>query len=97
MSISLPISKGFMRSKGQLTLPGPIREAIHLEEGDPVEFQVVEDGTVIVRPQKAIDASQVWFWSQSWQAGEAEATADIAAGRVTTFASDEDFLASLDD
>ena len=26
---------------------------------------------------------QAWFWTPSWQAGEAEADRDIAAGRVT--------------
>jgi hypothetical protein len=67
-----------------------------LEEGDPVEFQVV-DGGILVRPQKAIDAGQTWFWTEAWQAGEAAASEDIAAGRVTRFATDEDFLASLDD
>lgn len=48
-------------------------------------------------PNEPTDASQAWFWTPEWQAGEAEASADIAAGRVTRFISDEDFLASLDD
>lgn len=96
MDTSPQVARGFMRSKGQLTLPQPIREATNLEEGDPVEFQVV-DGGILVRPQKAIDASQTWFWTDAWQAGEAAASADIGAGRVTHFSTDEDFLASLDD
>lgn len=36
-----------------------------------------------------------WFFSQSWQAGEAEATADIAHGRVDYFDNEDEFLNSL--
>ena len=84
-----------MRSKGQVTIPREIREAARLEEGDPVEVEVVPDG-ILLRPQKMIDASQAWFWTPSWQAGEREAEDDIAARRVTTHGSADDFLDSLD-
>lgn len=47
--------------------------------------------------QKVVDATQRWFWGSAWQSGEAEASADVDAGRVTHFTNDEDFLASLDD
>ena len=91
MSISI------MRSKGQITLPQEIREAARLEEGDPVKVEVTDEGVIILRPQKMVDASQAWFWTPEWQAGEAEADADIAAGRTTRHTSNEDFLASLGD
>jgi hypothetical protein len=42
-----------------------------------------------------IDASQAWFWTPEWQAGEREADAQLAAGEGETFASGEDFLAAL--
>jgi predicted transcriptional regulator len=42
-----------------------------------------------------IKPGQEWFWSLEWQAAEHEAEADLAAGRIETFASDADFLASL--
>lgn len=84
-----------MRSKGQVTIPREIREAARLEEGDPVVVEVVSDG-ILLRPQKVIDASQAWFWSPSWQAGEREAEEDIAAGHVTTHVSGDDLLDSLD-
>jgi AbrB family looped-hinge helix DNA binding protein len=83
-----------MRSKGQVTIPREIREAAHLEEGDPVVVEVVPDG-ILLRPQKVIDASQAWFWTPSWQAGEREAEEDIAAGRVTTHSSGDHLLDSL--
>jgi AbrB family looped-hinge helix DNA binding protein len=86
-----------MRSKGQITLPQEIREAARLEEGDAVKVEVTEEGVIILRPQKMVDASQAWFWTPEWQAGEAQADADIAAGRVTRHGTDEEFLASLGD
>jgi len=85
-----------LRAKGQITLPSRVREAAHLEEGDPIEIQVVSDG-ILLRPKKVIDSAQAWFWTKSWQEGEAAASADIAAGRVTRSDSSQEFLAALDD
>ncbi len=84
-----------VRAKGQVTIPAEIRQAARLEEGDPVEVEIV-DGGILLRPMKMIDASQAWFWTPEWQAGEREADADIAAGRVERFESDEEFLAALE-
>lgn len=83
-----------VRAKGQVTIPAEIRQAAGLEEGDPVEVEIVDDG-ILLRPMKLIDASQAWFWTPEWQAGEREADADIAAGRVERFESDEEFLEAL--
>jgi hypothetical protein len=44
---------------------------------------------------KLIDASQAWFWTLEWQAGEREADADLAAGRSDRYESDEQFIAAL--
>ena len=85
-----------IRAKGQVTIPQDVREAAHLEEGDPVEIEITADG-ILIRPKKLIDASQAWFWSREWQQGEREASADIKAGRVTSSGSSEAFLKSLDD
>jgi len=43
------------------------------------------------------DQAQAWFFTPAWQEGEAAASADIAAGRVTRFMNDDDLLASFDD
>jgi hypothetical protein len=40
---------------------------------------------------------QTWFWTPEWQAGEREADADVAAGRVEHFEDGEAFVASLRD
>lgn len=83
-----------LRAKGQLTLPDDIRRAAQLEEGDLLEAELTDEG-ILLRPQKVIDATQAWFWTPEWQAGEREADADVDAGRVETFASGEEFLDAL--
>ena len=83
-----------IRNKGQVTIPAHIRKAAHLEEGDPVEFELVAEG-ILLRPGKVIDATQAWFWTPEWQAKEREADAALAEGRSERFASDEEFLAAL--
>ncbi len=88
---------GKVSSKGQVTLPKAIREAAHLAKGDPVRFEVTDEGAILVRPQKMVDASQAWFWTPTWQAGEAQASADIAAGRTTVHETTDEFLAALSD
>jgi len=83
-----------VRPKGQITIPEEIRRTLRLKEGDLVEV-VVEEGSIVLRPKKLIEASQAWFWTDAWQAGEREASADIEAGNVTRFDSDDEFLGSL--
>ena len=83
-----------LSKRGVLTLPAEIRAAARLEEGDPIEVEIVDEG-ILLRPQKVIDASQAWYWTPEWQAGEREADEDIAAGRVERFMNDEEFLESL--
>ncbi len=44
-----------------------------------------------------IDPEQAWFWTREWQAKEREADEDLAADRGDTYASDDEFLAALDE
>jgi antitoxin PrlF len=37
-------------SKGQITLPKAVRERLHLDTGDRVDFVVNEQGDVVLRP-----------------------------------------------
>ncbi len=39
-----------MTSKGQLVVPRPIRQLLGLHPGDRLDFLVLDDGTVVVRP-----------------------------------------------
>lgn len=84
-----------LRPKGQITIPDEVRRAVRLQEGDYLAVSVRGDA-IVLEPKTMIDASQAWFWREGWQAGEREATEDIAAGRTTRYGSDTDFLNSLD-
>jgi AbrB family looped-hinge helix DNA binding protein len=85
-----------VRPKAQLTLPEEIRRALHIGEGDEVEFAVHDDGTVTIRGYVSIPTDQAWFFIPEWLAGERQADQDIAAGRGTVHESAEDMLAHLD-
>ena len=92
--------KAQLRGKGQLTLPGAVRRALHIEPGDDVEFVLGYDPekhgvTVQVRGLKTIPADQAWFWSQEWQAGEQEASNEIARGEGTVYGSAEEMFDAL--
>ena len=83
-----------VRAKGQITLPEEIRTAAHLEEGDLLDAELTADG-ILLRPRKVIDATQAWFWTPTWQAGERAADADRAAGRAEQFDSGEALIDAL--
>jgi antitoxin PrlF len=85
-----------VRPKAQLTLPEEIRRALHIGEGDEVEFAVHQDGTVTIRGFVSIPTDQAWFFTPAWLAGEREADEDLAARRGTVHESAEDMFAHLD-
>jgi antitoxin PrlF len=88
-------AKATLRKKNILTVPREIAERMRLAEGD--EFIVTEEqGRIVLTPALSIPADQAWFWSAEWQARVAEAEADRLAGHSTRYASEEEFLASLD-
>jgi AbrB family looped-hinge helix DNA binding protein len=39
-----------LTSKGQVTIPKPVRDRLHLRTGDKLDFRVEEDGTIRVYP-----------------------------------------------
>jgi len=85
-----------VRAKGQITLPRDVRQALHIEEGDQVAFDVADDGTVTVRGLTSVPADQAWFWTTTWQAGEQQVDAELESGRHgRVFHSDGEFLAAL--
>ena len=84
-----------IRGRGQLTLPDEVRRSVRLKEGDYLEVSV-QGGEIRLRPQAVVDADQAWFWADTWQAGERAASADIRAGRVSEYSSDQEFLDSLE-
>jgi AbrB family looped-hinge helix DNA binding protein len=84
-----------LRARGQVTLPGFIREKLHLEEGSLVLIKIV-DNTVVLVPQETIDKEQAWFWQERWQKLEAEAEEDIRKGRVKSFNSVEELFDEIE-
>ena len=85
-----------VRPKAQLTLPEEIRQALHIGEGDEVEFAVHADGTVTLRGYVSIPTDQAWFFTPEWLAGEREADEDIAARLGTVHEAAEDMFAHVD-
>ncbi len=83
-----------VRSKGQITLPKEVRDALHVHEGDDVAF-VVEAGQVTMRGLRSIPTEQTWFWTQAWQDGEKQASEQLAAGEGAMFDDADAFLDSL--
>jgi antitoxin PrlF len=86
--------RAVLRDKGVVTIPQAIRDELGLIVED--QFLVtVEDGRIVLSPATLVPRDQAWFWTVEWQAREAEADADLAAGRTTRFDSDEEFLDAL--
>ena len=55
----------------------------------------VMDDHAVMKRKKLADKSQAYFWAEDWRKGEAEAEADIKAGRTKTFDSVEELLEDL--
>ena len=56
-----------LRQKAQLTLPDSIRQALHVSEGDEVEFAVHEDGLITVRGYVSVPSDQAWYFTSGQQ------------------------------
>lgn len=53
-------------------------------------------GKIILQPVKVIPSDQAYFYTEKWQAGEAEADGDIDEGRLTgPFENAEEAIKSL--
>lgn len=81
---------------GQITLPADLRRAVGIVEGDLIEVQRIGDDLMLT-PKRLVDKSQAYFWTPEWQAAEAQAEADIRAGRVKRFASAAELFKDLDE
>ncbi|MBB6121810.1 AbrB/MazE/SpoVT family DNA-binding domain-containing protein [Nocardiopsis algeriensis] len=85
-----------MRRKNQITLPREVAEALHIREGDEVEFDITDSGQVLLRGMIAVSADQAWFWDRDWQQGEREAGEQITAGRTEEFEDAESMFDALE-
>ncbi|MFB1042354.1 AbrB/MazE/SpoVT family DNA-binding domain-containing protein [Streptomyces chrestomyceticus] len=89
------VSRAHLRKKRQLTLPKDVQDALHLTEGDVVEFSVHADGEVTLRSMSEIPRDQQWFWTEEWQAGEREASEQVDAGEGTFHGDVDSMFAEL--
>ena len=48
-----------------------------------------------IRPTLAVPATERWFWTDEWQAGEQEVDAYVRAGDFTVTKDADEFLGSL--
>jgi AbrB family looped-hinge helix DNA binding protein len=85
-----------VRKKYQITLPTAIREAAGVYEGDFLTAVVREDGTIVLRPAKLVDADEAFFYTPEWQAAEREADEDLVSGRYDDFDTMADLLVDLE-
>jgi AbrB family looped-hinge helix DNA binding protein len=44
------MSLATLTSKGQITIPRAVRDQLHLHAGDKIDFMVIDDGEVLLRP-----------------------------------------------
>ncbi len=88
--------RAVMCRKNQLTLPREVTEALHIREGDEVEFEIDEDGRVLLRGMTVVPSDQAWFWDRQWQQGEREASEQIAAGDTEGFEDAESMFDALE-
>ena len=51
---------------------------------------------VVTLWEKIVAADQSWYWMPAWQAAEAEADAELAAGEFDDFTSMDDMIVDLE-
>ena len=49
------MTQSTITSKGQTTLPAPIRRALHLKAGDKIQYEI-QEGSVVIRPHPGVMA-----------------------------------------
>jgi len=82
--------------KRQVSIPKKVMDALNLQPGDEIEFEV-EKGSAKIIPIKTIKIprDQAWFWTEEWQQKEKEAEKDITSGNYEEYDSVKDLLKDL--
>ena len=85
-----------MQSRGLIAMPASLRKRYGLDEpGAQLEVTEREDGVIELRPMLAVPATERWFWTDEWQAGEQEVDAHVRSGDLTVTKDADEFLGSL--
>ena len=90
----MPRSVIRVQKNKNITLPMWLMNRFQVGVGDFIRLEETKDG-VLLRPAKLVDASQAYFWTKEWQAGERAASADVRKGRVKAFKSVKELLKDL--
>ena len=85
-----------LRPKAQLTLPDEIRRALHVSEGDEIEFAVDESGNITVQGYVSVPSDQAWFYTPDQLASKRQADEEITAGGGAVHASAKAMFAYLE-
>lgn len=90
-------TRSVVRGRRQVTVPEHVAQALHVGEGDEIEFSVHEDGAVTLRGWTSVPTDQRWFWTPEWQAGERAVDEQVTSGEVHgPFGSADEMFAALD-
>ncbi|MBW1784214.1 MAG: AbrB/MazE/SpoVT family DNA-binding domain-containing protein [Deltaproteobacteria bacterium] len=83
-------------SKRQISIPKAVMEALGLQTGDEVEFEVEDDKACLI-PVKTIKVprDQAWFWKPDWQVKEKQREEDVSNGRYRDLGKLEDLLKDM--
>jgi len=82
-----------VQTRSTLTIPQELRQALHLEPGDPLDAKI-EGGRLVLTPVAVVP--RAFALSPAGKLKEAEAEEDVRAGRVSTFADASELLAHLE-
>ena len=86
-----------MRHKRQITLPVEILEALHVEEGDEIEFKLTPDGRVLTTGLKKIPTARHGSGLRRGRQESGKPPLNLLAARAKHFETPEDFLKSMTD
>lgn len=82
-----------VRQNYQITIPAEVRKTMKV--GDYLDVEK-KDGDLVLKVVRMVRPDQAYFHTKEWQAGEAEADRNIAAGEtVGLFDNIDDALAAL--
>jgi AbrB family looped-hinge helix DNA binding protein len=71
-------------SRGQIAIPKEAREALQLQEGDRLIFEI-KQGRIVLEPVIAVPRSQAWFWSKNVQEKVKRSEKNYTAGRFKRY------------
>ena len=85
-----------IQTRGTISIPPALRRRYGLDEPG-AQMEIIDAGDhIVLRPKRAVDSSQAWFWNQDWQAGERDAEVQRRGGEGTVYESGEELLDALE-